>query len=63
MKLYNLFIKTPGEKAAKFVECLGSMYSEGPSSSLLDYTKEWVEKNKQTGERFSKYQMKHTDCL
>lgn len=33
-----------GDKAAQFVECLSNMQSEGPSSSLLDYTKEWVEK-------------------
>ena len=44
MKLYQRFIKTPGEKAAQFVECLCNMHSEGPTSSLLDYTKEWVEK-------------------
>lgn len=44
LKLYQRFIKMPGEKAAQFVECLGNMHSEGPTSSLLDYTKEWVEK-------------------
>ena len=25
------------------MECLGKMQSEGPTSSLLDYTKEWVQ--------------------
>ena len=34
----------PGEKAAQFVECLSNMHSDGPTSSLLDYTKEWVER-------------------
>ena len=37
-------MKAPGEKAARFVECLSQMHSEGPTSSLLDYTKEWVER-------------------
>ena len=44
MKLYQRFIKMPGEKAAQFVECLSNMHSDGPTSSLLDYTKEWVER-------------------
>ena len=44
MKLYQRFLKTLGEKAAQFVECLSNMHSDGPTSSLLDYTKEWVEK-------------------
>ena len=44
MKLHQRFLKTPGEKAAQFVECLSNMHSDGPTSSLLDYTKEWVEK-------------------
>ena len=44
MKLHQRFIKVPGEKAAQFVESLSHMHSEGPTSSLLEYTKEWVEK-------------------
>ena len=44
MKLHQRFFKAPGEKAARFVECLSQMHSEGPTSSLLDYTKEWVER-------------------
>ena len=44
LKLYQRFVKMPGKKAAQFVECLGNMHSKGPTSSLLDYTKEWMEK-------------------
>ena len=44
MKLYNHFVKQPGEKAAAFVECIDHMRSEGPTSSLQEYTREWVEK-------------------
>ena len=44
MKLDQRFPKMTGDKAAQFVECLSNMQNEGSSSSLLDYTKEWVEK-------------------
>ena len=44
MKLYNRFVKQPGEKAAAFVECIDHMRAEGPTSSLQEYTREWVEK-------------------
>ena len=33
-----------GEKAAQFVECIDSMHMSGPSSSLLQYTREWVDR-------------------
>lgn len=39
MKLYNKFIKQPGEKAATFVECIDHMRAVGPTSSLLEYTR------------------------
>ena len=42
MKLYNRFVKQPGEKAAAFVECIDHMRAEGPTSSLQEYTREWV---------------------
>ena len=42
MKLSHRFRKQQGEKAAIFVECLANMSVEGPESSLLDYTKEWM---------------------
>ena len=44
MKLYNRFVKQPSEKAAAFVECIDHMRAEGPTSSLQEYTREWVEK-------------------
>ena len=44
MKLYNRFVKQPGEKAAAFVECIDHMRAGGPTSSLQEYTREWVEK-------------------
>ena len=44
MKLYNRFVKQPGEKAATFVECIDHMRADGPTSSLLEYTREWVDK-------------------
>lgn len=44
MKLHTKFLKVPGEKAAQFVECLDHMKGDGTSSSLLNYTKEWVDK-------------------
>ena len=42
MKLSHRFKKQQGKKAAIFVECLANMSVEGPESSLLDYTKEWM---------------------
>ena len=44
MKLHNQFVKQPGEKAASFVECIDYMHAVGPSSSLLEYTREWIDK-------------------
>lgn len=44
MKLHQHFLKLPGDKAAQYVECLYNMQSDGPTSSLLDYTKCWIEK-------------------
>ena len=44
MKLHNKFLKQHGEKAARFVECINQMYEDGPSSSLLDYTREWIDR-------------------
>ena len=32
------------EKAASFVECLSHMAIDGNETSLMDYTKEWIEK-------------------
>lgn len=59
LKLYQCLIKMPGKKVAQFVECLGNMHSEGPTSSLLDYTKESMEKVNRGGLLTS--QMKHID--
>ncbi len=44
MKLQKKYLKEHGKKAAKFVSCLDCMYADGPSSSLLNYTREWVER-------------------
>ena len=44
MKLQTRFLKQPGNKAAVFVECLDHMEAEGPTSSLLAYTREWVDR-------------------
>ena len=44
LKLHDKFIKQHGEKAAMFVECIDQMYADGPSSSLLEYTREWVDR-------------------
>lgn len=44
MKLHNRFIRQHGVKAAVFVECIDQMYADGPSSSLLEYTREWVDR-------------------
>lgn len=44
MKLHDRFIKQHGSKAAEFVECIDTMHVTGPASSLLDYTREWVDK-------------------
>ena len=44
MKLHNQFVKQPGEKAASFVKCIDYMHAVGPSSSLLEYTREWIDK-------------------
>ena len=44
MKLHNKFVKQSGKKAATFVECIDHMHAAGPTTSLLDYTREWVDK-------------------
>ena len=44
MKLHHKFIKDHGAKAAAFVECIEQMRAVGPSSSLLEYTREWTDK-------------------
>ena len=44
MKLQTRFLKQPGNKAAVFVECLDHMEAEGPTSNLLAYTREWVDR-------------------
>jgi len=43
VKLHNRFVKQHGEKAASFVECIYYMHAVGPSSSLHQYTREWVD--------------------
>lgn len=43
-KLHDRFIKIDGEKAAQFLECIDSMRVDGPTASLLQYTRVWVEK-------------------
>lgn len=44
MKLHKKFLKMKGVKAAEFTECLNNFQVEGTSTSLLDYTKNWVER-------------------
>lgn len=44
MKLHKRFLKEHGDKAARFVVCLDCFHADGPSSSLLNYTKEWVQR-------------------
>ena len=44
MKLHKKFLKIKGVKAAEFTECLNNFQVEGTSTSLLDYTKNWVER-------------------
>lgn len=44
MKLHKKFLKVHGDKAARFVECLDYMHADGTSSSLLEYTTEWVQR-------------------
>lgn len=41
MKLKHKFLKI---KSAQFVECLSRMENDGPTTSFLDYTQEWVKK-------------------
>ena len=42
LKLHKKFLKIKGVKAAEFTECLNNIQVEGTSTSLLDYTKDWV---------------------
>ena len=45
--LRQRFSKISGDKAALFVKCLDRMRhdnDEGPTTSFLDYTREWVHK-------------------
>ena len=44
MKLKRKFLKVKSEKSAQFVECLSRMENDGPTTSFLDYTQEWVKK-------------------
>ena len=44
MKLYNQFVKQSGEKAASFVECIDHMRAVGPTSSFLEYIREWIDR-------------------
>ena len=44
MKLYNQFVKQSGEKAAPFVECIDHMRAVGPTSSFLEYMREWIDR-------------------
>ena len=44
MKLRQKFLKIAGEKPAQFVECLDKMYNEGPTTTFLEYTQEWVQR-------------------
>ena len=49
MKLHRRYLKQHGIKAATFVECLDHMEVEGPTSSLLAYTREWVDQTNRGG--------------
>ena len=44
MKLYNQFVKQSGEKAASVVECIDHMCAVGPTSSFLEYIREWIDR-------------------
>ncbi len=44
MKLHKHFSKRKDDKAAQFIEVIDHMYVDGPGTSLLDYTREWVQK-------------------
>ena len=44
MKLYNRFMKQKSNKAGIFVEIVDQMYVDGPESSLLEYSRMWVER-------------------
>ena len=44
MKLQKRFTKLKGERAAIFVDCLDQMCADGPSSSLFDYSREWIDR-------------------
>lgn len=43
MKLQRKYLRDPSDKAAVFVECLDHMEAEGPASSLIEYTRKWVD--------------------
>lgn len=49
MKLHRRYLKQHGIKAATFAECLEHMEVEGPTSSLLAYTREWVDQTNRGG--------------
>ena len=43
-KLHNHYIKQKSEKAALFMEIIDKMYVDGPATSPLDYSREWVDR-------------------
>jgi len=50
LKLYNQFVKQSGEKAASFVKCITiCVLHVGPTSSFLEYTREWIDRVKRRG--------------
>ena len=49
MKLNKQFIKQQGEKPAALVECLRKMQNDGTGSSLIEYTRDWVERTNRGG--------------
>ena len=49
MKLKHKFLKVKSERGAQFVECLSKMENDGPTTSFLDYTQEWVKKVNREG--------------
>ena len=43
-KLHDHYIKQKSEKAALFMEIIDKMYVDGPATSPLDYSREWVDR-------------------
>ena len=44
MKIHGKYLKQSSNKAAMFVECLSHLAVEGPESSMIEYTREWIKK-------------------